>query len=146
MGTLVVALLLFGQAPGLARRAPAELEGAWVAQDMEANGSPMPAALVEGVRFTFKGESLILAGLGGAPEQQATFVVDERTSPKRLDFSTGAGRTTYAIYEVAEGVLKLLFARGGDPSSRPTTFTTTPGASQLLIVFKKTPGVFLRKS
>jgi uncharacterized protein (TIGR03067 family) len=140
LAAAAIALVLALAAPSAqVRRAPAHLEGVWVATAMEANGKPMPAAIVEGVRFMFKGDRLTMVGLGGpAVEQHATMVVDEKAAPKRLDFTLeNGGRTAYAIYEVADNVLKILFVRGGDETSRPASFAAAPGSNQLLIVFKR---------
>jgi uncharacterized protein (TIGR03067 family) len=135
-----MAVLAFAQASQ--KTAPADLEGVWVLQSMEASGKPAPAQLVEGVMFTFKGEKLILRGFGGnAVEQECTIVVDTHASPKRLDFTPiGTSRTVHAIYDVGgekADELKVAFVRGGAADTRPSTFTTTPGTSAFLMVLKK---------
>ncbi|MEZ5316201.1 MAG: TIGR03067 domain-containing protein [Vicinamibacterales bacterium] len=133
---------ILAQAP--VRRAPADLEGAWIAESMEANGNPMPAAVVQGVRFTFRGEALILTGFGGGPpEQTCTFVIDAQALPHRLDFTTPGGRTVYAVYGLTgdgpERRLTVVFVRNGDRASRPADLTTSPGSNRLKIVLARGP-------
>ena len=140
MSLLLTFLLALAQSPQ--KTAPAELEGVWNAVSMEGNGKPMPAQLAEGVVFTFKGEKLVLRGLGGnTVEQECTIAIDATSTPKRLDFTpVGSTRTVYAIYEIGgekRDELKIAFVRAGGPDSRPSTFTTTTGSNGLLFVLKK---------
>ena len=140
MPILLAVLLAFDQSS--LKTAPADLEGVWNAVSMEGNGKPMPAQLAEGVVFTFKGEKLVLRGLGGnTVEQECTVAIDTTATPKRLDFTpVGSARTVYAIYEIGgekRDELKIAFVRGGAADSRPSTFTTTVGSNGLLFVLKK---------
>ena len=135
--------LLLALSPTPQKTASADLEGVWNAVSMEGSGKPMPPQLAEGVVFTFKGEKLILRGLGGnTVEQECTFTADATATPKRLDFTPvgGTGRTVYAIYEIGgekHDELKIAFVRGGTADSRPAKFSTAVGSSELMFVFKK---------
>jgi len=140
MSALLTLILALAQAPQ--KSSPAELEGVWHAQSMEGSGKPMPAQLAEGVVFTFKGEKLVLRGLGGNTiEQECTFTIDATATPKRLDFTpVGNTRTVYAIYEIGgekHDELRIVFVRGGAADSRPTRFTTEVGSNELMFVLKK---------
>jgi uncharacterized protein (TIGR03067 family) len=140
MSLLLALVLVIAQSPQ--KTAPAELEGVWHAVSMEGAGKPMPPQLAEGVVFTFKGEKLVLRGLGGnAVEQECTIVVDPTASPKGLDFTpVGSTRTVYAIYEIGgekHDELKIAFVRGGAADSRPTTFTTAVGSNGLAFTLKR---------
>jgi len=114
-----------------------ELQGVWVAASGETNGKPVPAKDVERIRFTFKGEKLLVRGARDEDkEEEGTFKTDPKKSPRHLDI-TLKDKTLHGIYEVKGDELKICFENGGKAENRPTKFVTNKENEEVLMVFKR---------
>ena len=114
-----------------------ELQGVWIATSMEINGNPAPAKEVEATRFTFKGQKLLYRNSkDGGKEDEGTFKVDPKKSPKQLDI-TSKDKTLHGIYEVKGDELKICFENGDKAENRPKKFATNKEEELVLIVFKR---------
>ena len=141
---LISALLAFvmsASAPQAqaAEDAPNELQGTWVAKSMEADGKTAPAEQVKRMRFTFKGDKLLVKGnFDDDREDDCVLTINSETSPKQLQFTLPKEpKPILGIYEVNEGELKICFRHGSSSEGRPTEFATKPETQLVLIVFKK---------
>jgi uncharacterized protein (TIGR03067 family) len=104
---------------------------------MEINGEPAPPKEVEATRFTFKGQKLLYRhSKDQGKEEEGTFKVDPKKSPKQLDVTT-KNKTLHGIYDVKGDELKLCFENGGNPENRPKKFATNKEEELVLIVFKR---------
>ena len=108
-------------------------------QSLEAEGKPAPAEVVKQMRFTFKGDKLLIKGnFGDDREEECTFKIDPKQSPKHFDFKPpGKKDPVVGIYELKGDELKLCVQHAGGEEGRPTEFATKPGTKLVLIVFKR---------
>src|SRR5262245_34836798 len=110
LGVVVTVFAIAGQSPSRgADEATEPLQGVWVAKSMEADGKPAPADKVERMRFTFKGDKLLLRGnFDDDREAECTYKIDANQSPKHLDFTPPkSDKAILAIYEVKGDELKV---------------------------------------
>jgi uncharacterized protein (TIGR03067 family) len=116
-----------------------ELQGAWQAQSLEADGKPAPAEDVARMRFTFQGDKLLMRGNSrNDREDECPYTIDPGKSPKQLDFTPPrAPQPIQAIYEVKGDELKVCLRHASSTEGRPTEFATKQGTRLVLIVFKK---------
>ena len=91
------------------------------------------------MRFTFKGDDLLLRGnFRNDKEQKCSYSVDGSKSPKQLDFTPeGAPGPIHAIYEIKGDELKVCLRHASSKDGRPTEFASMPDSKLVLIVFKK---------
>jgi uncharacterized protein (TIGR03067 family) len=138
--TALVTVVCLASALAVARAADPdkdELQGVWIATSMEINGNPSPAKEVEATRLTFKGQKLLYRhSKDEGKEEEGTFKVDPKKSPKQLDITT-KNKTLHGIYEVKGDELKLCFENGGKAENRPKKFATNKEEELVLIVFKR---------
>jgi uncharacterized protein (TIGR03067 family) len=106
---------------------------------MEADGKPAPEKAVKRMRFTYKGDKLIIRGnYEDGREEEATCKLDATKSPKQLDFKPEKEKSPIlAIYEVKGDELKVCVRHASSTEGRPTAFATKEGTKLVLIVFKK---------
>ncbi len=106
---------------------------------MEADGKPVPAEAVKRMRWTFKGDKLLIAGnLADGREEECAYKVDPTQSPKHLDFTTPTEtKAILAIYEVKGDELKICVRHASSADGRPTEFAARPGSKLVLMVLKK---------
>lgn len=141
MWTAAIALSFLAIPPlaGPADDAKAALQGAWSAQSMKADGRDAPAEAVEKMRFTFKGDDLLLRGnFKSDKEDTCTYTVDASKSPKQIDITMpNAPAPAPGIYEIKGDELRICLRHANAPGERPTEFVSTPGSKIVLIVLKK---------
>lgn len=115
------------------------LQGVWVAQSMEADGKAAPAKAVERMRLTFKeGKLLIRGNFEGDREEECTYTVDPKQSPKQLDFTPPKEKKPIlGIYHVKGDELKICLRHASSFEGRPTEFATKPDSKLVLIVLKR---------
>jgi len=115
------------------------LEGVWVAESMEIDGKPAPEDAVKRMRFTFRGDKLLLRGNAkNDQEDECRFRLDLKASPKQLDFTPPKGeKPILGIYEVKDDQLRVCLRHSSSDQGRPTEFATKPETQLALIVFKK---------
>lgn len=117
----------------------ASLQGVWIAKSMEADGKPAPAEAVKRMRFTFKGDKLLVRGNhDDGSEEECGYEIDAKKSPKQLDFTPPKQKKpVLGIYEIKGDELKLCLRHNGSAEGRPTEFSTKPESKLILMVFKR---------
>ena len=118
------------------------LQGVWIAKSMEADGKPTPAEAGKRMRFTFKGDKLLVTGnLNDDSAEQCSYEIDASKSPKHLTLTppkeSHQNTRVLGIYEVKGEELKLCLRRGRSSAGRPTEFSTKPDSALILVVFKR---------
>jgi uncharacterized protein (TIGR03067 family) len=103
------------------------LQGEWEIVSAESNGEPPPPGFLDGTRFSFTDDKLILMG------KEGTFELDATRSPKQIDFIRGKSRQI-GIYELDGDQLKLCV---GPADDRPKEFKTKPRTDHSLFVLKR---------
>jgi uncharacterized protein (TIGR03067 family) len=140
--SLVVFVFLLAFVTGAGPAAPddkASLQGVWIAKSMEADGKPAPAEEVKRMRFTFKGDKLLVRGnFDNDREEECSYEIDATKSPKHLDFTPPKEeKPILGIYAVKGDELKLCLRHGNSSGGRPTEFSTKPESDLILMVFKR---------
>jgi uncharacterized protein (TIGR03067 family) len=117
----------------------ASLQGVWIAESMEADGKPAPAEALKRMRFTFKGDKLLVRGnFADDREEECSYGIDATKSPKHLDFTPPKEKEPIlGIYEIKGDDLKLCLRHGGSSAGRPTEFSAKPDSELILFVFKR---------
>ena len=115
------------------------LQGVWIAQSMVSDGKAAPAEAVKRMRFTFKGDKLLVKGnFDDDREEECTFKADSKQSPNHLEFTPPKQqKPILGIYEVKKDELRICLRHEGSAEGRPTEFATTVNSKLILIVFKK---------
>jgi len=115
------------------------LQGVWVAQSMEADGKPAPTEAARRLRFTFKGDKLLIKGnFNDEREEECNYKVDPKQSPKHLDFTAPKQKIPIlGIFEVNGDELKICMRHASSSEGQPSEFATKAGSQLVLIVFKK---------
>ncbi len=126
-GAAVAVLCACSLLPGVAQVAPGDgalLQGSWEWDPAVPPPEAIPQVLVE--RVVVKGDTLTFHyRLGDQRSTHVTrFTLDEKGSPKRIDFTpvggANAGRTYFGLYDVKDGKLRLCYR--GPGSTRPKDF------------------------
>jgi RNA polymerase sigma factor (sigma-70 family) len=116
------------------------MQGIWQVETMEAGGG---RALEEFVRSTNMKYRVVIKGSRmltlptdalNVPLPDGTFVLNEKTSPKQIDWTVD-GKTELGIYAFEAGKLKLCFDPDG--MTRPTAFKTKKLTDQHYSVLRK---------
>jgi uncharacterized protein (TIGR03067 family) len=140
VSSLACALLISASFLGAQDKKPemAQLEGEWAMVSGEANGAPMPAAIVAtGRRVAKDGETTI--SMGGRMYFKAKFSIDSTKKPKTIDYEMTEGLTKgkkqLGIYEIEGDTVKFCFGAPG--KDRPAEFTSKEGSLNTLSVWKR---------
>ena len=115
------------------------LQGVWVGQSMEAGGKAAPAEAARRMRFTFKGDKLLMKGnFNDERELECSYKLDPKKAPKQLDVAPPNERKLIlGIYEANGDELKICMRHASSSEGRPSEFATKAGSQLVLIVFKK---------
>ena len=114
---------------------PSELESVWEGQSPAAEGKTR--VLAPGTtRMTFKGDTLLAAGILSVEEKKLSFVIDTAVSPKRLDFWEDAPRRMLCLYSIDDDTLTIATSRGSY-GPRPAEISSAPGSGAVLLVLKR---------
>jgi uncharacterized protein (TIGR03067 family) len=101
-----------------------KLQGDWTVTDCERDGKALPAR--NGSVFHFQHNRHWIGGDRG----NEWYAVDEKSSPKMIDFYDQKNPTIRGIYRIEGRQLVVCSADPGLP--RPTDFSTTPGSGRIL--------------
>ncbi len=124
------------------------LQGSWVATSIEINGDKLTGDRMKDVaelRLVFedgkgsmkKGDEVLM---------EFTFTVDPTQHPKTLDLTVlkgfaeskqYVGKKSFAIYELKGDSLKACWTMFQAERARPTSFSTAPDSSLLLVTYKR---------
>ncbi|MCI0455987.1 MAG: TIGR03067 domain-containing protein [Gemmataceae bacterium] len=114
------------------------LQGIWGIVSLEINGEPVDVTGLKEARLTVAGERYSFRL--GEGRLEMTHKVNPNASPSTLDMTVTEGplkgKTYYAVYELAEGRLKI--CRNVEPEKeRPSGFTCMPGSGLMVIVWER---------
>jgi uncharacterized protein (TIGR03067 family) len=115
-----------------------ELQGEWSLVSGVRDGLAFDDKMIKsGKRITRGCETVV--SFGGQVLMKARVKVDSAKTPHEIDYYNTegifAGKIQYGIYEMNNGILKVIFAVPGNP--RPADFTVKPGDYRTLTVWKK---------
>jgi uncharacterized protein (TIGR03067 family) len=115
-----------------------ELQGEWLLVSGVRDGLAFDDKMIKsGKRITKGCETTV--SFGGQVLMKARIKVDSGKTPHEIDYYNTegifAGKIQYGIYEMNNGILKVIFAVPGNP--RPADFTVKPGDYLTLTVWKK---------
>jgi RNA polymerase sigma factor (sigma-70 family) len=122
------------------------IQGTWQVETMEAGGDKVFEGSVRSTklkyRIVIKGNKMLTMPteattpdvLKKVPLPDGTFVLNEKTSPRQIDWTVD-GKTELGIYALENGKLKLCFDPEG--KNRPTAFKTKKRTDQYYCVLKK---------
>jgi uncharacterized protein (TIGR03067 family) len=115
------------------------LQGVWVAKSMESDGKPVPPEEVNRIRFTFRGDKLLMQGnFKDDREEECGYKIDPKSSPKQLDvIPPMVKQPILGIYEVKGDELKVCLRHASSSEGRPTEFATKQDSRLILIVLQK---------
>jgi uncharacterized protein (TIGR03067 family) len=137
---VALCLLTAAQTDAPAADDPKEpLQGMWLTQSLEADGKLASAEVLKRMRFNFKADKLLIKGnFDDSREEECTYKLDPKQSPKHLDFTPATEKKpVLAIYEVTGDDLKICLRHGNSSKGRPTEFATKADSQLVLMVFKK---------
>jgi uncharacterized protein (TIGR03067 family) len=118
-----------------------DLQGAWQAVGLEANGEKSPDDQVKELKIVFKGDEVfVVKASGNDPKNK--FKLDSSKTPKTIDVIPIDGQdkgTIHAgIYSLKKGRLTLCInIFGKDPALRPTEFKTKASDGVGLITLER---------
>lgn len=119
-----------------AKKAPKEVQGAWVAVKGELGGKPLPEAFFKVINLTIDGETYIVQA--ESPDK-GDLKFGEVDSLKSMDIigkeGPNKGKTFLAIYKIQDENLVIVYDMEG--KTRPTKFETVKGKNQLMLTYKK---------
>ena len=121
-----------------AKKAQPALEGTWKVVGMEAGGSKVPEADLEGSRWVIKGNTYTFT-LGGMIEKgKLRLDADKKPATIDVEITEGSdkGKTQVGIWKLENDRLTVCCAAAGD-KERPKEFATKTGTMQLLFAFKR---------
>ncbi len=114
------------------------LQGTWVPEEAEMAGQKFPDEVRKSIKLELDadGNYTVTTGTG---VDKGSVKLDLKARPKTMDVisTEGAnkGKTFLAIYELKDDTLKVCYDLSG--KMRPAEFTTKPGTSLFLAVYKR---------
>jgi uncharacterized protein (TIGR03067 family) len=132
-------IFVASQTPADDDAAAKSLQGVWIAETLEADGKAAPAEAFKTMRFTFKGDMLLVRGNHrDNREEECSYKIDPKQSPPQLDFTpSGEDKPIQAIYQVKGDELQVCLRHAEGEGGRPTEFVTKPESRLVLIKFKR---------
>ena len=120
--------------------APTPLEGAWEPESIQRESLTYPPETFAGMRFTFKGNVLIMEKFPSPRGAQCSITVETRPDPKHLDCLEESGRKTAMSWRRDGERLILAVPNGATPTERPKTLTSEKGSGTLLLTLRRAKG------
>ena len=116
---------------------PQSLEGQWDVVSIERNGNLItrPEA-IKGMRLTFTGQTVVIAGLFGKQELRCRFSTNDATAPKQLDWTCPDGRQDQMLYEFRDKDLRIAFAFA-DSKERPRVISGAAGSRAIVMTLRR---------
>ena len=110
-----------------------KLDATWTVTSVLRNNNELPAERLKDLQLVFRDDSFTFKQ-GNKTLTTGTFRLDTAKTPHAIDLTTnerdGSKMTTLAIYELADGVLRICGARPGEP--RPGEFAAVDGSGHTL--------------
>ena len=126
-----------GKDAGIASDDIRNLQGAWQATSVEANGSALPSEDIANIVVTIKEKGY--TRVNNEQSEHGSFTIDASKQPKEMDIhpETGPdeGKTLPAIYELSPDSFRICYAPEG--GKRPESFSTTDESRRLLATLKR---------
>jgi len=121
---------------GLAKQDLDKLQGAWVIESSMWNGVEDPP-IAKTVKFSFEDDKFIVVDRDGNRQQEKIKLMPEQ-NPKAIDCwsKDGGSQPAPGIYSLEGDTFKWCSA-GGSNKVRPTSFASTPGSKQSLLVLHR---------
>jgi len=110
-----------------------QLQGNWAPAEIVANGKPVGDEVLAAIKVQIKDNTYTSERPNG--EDKGTLKLDESTTPKSMDLTTGSGAEVRAIYEVSDNIFKACYAVRD--ASRPTEFKSAEDSNHVLVVYKR---------
>jgi uncharacterized protein (TIGR03067 family) len=112
-----------------------KLQGNWAIASVQSEGKPdRKEKEAPGVTMVVKGDQLTIKE--PKREETVTFVLDAKKKPREITLKVKGEKGIPGIYKIEGETFTICFSKGGtDP--RPKQFTTKPGSTHTLIVFKR---------
>jgi uncharacterized protein (TIGR03067 family) len=114
------------------------LEGTWTITSVVRNDNPLPEGKLKGARMIFRGE-VYIQKLGEKTIAKGKFRLDPGKKPRTIDLTRTDGKeekkTTFGIYELKDGVLRICGARPGQ--ERPTELAARDGSDHTLVTLQR---------
>jgi uncharacterized protein (TIGR03067 family) len=109
------------------------LDGTWIAVHAELGGAPLPDDVTAGMTLTIRD------GRYHVQNDRGHLTLDGGRQPAMMDIvgdeGPNQGRTIRAIYELANGRLRICYELGS--ADRPPSFTSEPGTLLLLATYHR---------
>jgi uncharacterized protein (TIGR03067 family) len=109
------------------------MQGEWVPMEIVANGQPASAETLAAIKVTIKDRGYVTERPNG--QDEGTFKLDETSTPKSMDLTTGSGDEVRAIYEISGDTFRACYAIRD--ASRPTEFKSAEDSNHVLVVYKR---------
>src|SRR5205085_3458510 len=120
----------------LAKQDLDKLQGAWVIESSRWNGVEEPP-IAKKIKILFQDDKFIVVDIDGNRQQEKIKLMPEQ-NPKAIDCwsKDGGDRPALGIYSLEGDTFKWCSA-GGSNKVRPTSFGSTPGSKQSLMVLRR---------
>ncbi len=116
----------------------AKLQGVWTMTAMETEGHTVDAEEFAGRNTKYQGDMALLRA-GETVRRRGVISIDPTRTPKAMNTwdqdGPFADQTLAGIYKLEGDVLKVCFARPGEP--RPTAFTTKEGSGFVVAEYRR---------
>ena len=130
---MAVGVLLAESGNEQALQESTNLDAAWTVTSVLRNNNELPADRLIDLQMVFRDGSFTIEQ-GDKTLTRGTFRVDTAKTPHAIDLTSserdGSKMTTLAIYELADGMLRICGAQPGEP--RPGEFTAMDGSGHTL--------------
>jgi uncharacterized protein (TIGR03067 family) len=115
-----------------------KLEAAWTATSVLRNSNELPAEQLKDLQIIFRDGSFTFKQ-GDKTLATGSFRLDPAKTPQAIDLTTtetdGTKKTTFAIYELADDLLRICGAQPGE--ERPSEFAAVDGSGHTLTTFQR---------
>jgi uncharacterized protein (TIGR03067 family) len=115
-----------------------KLEGSWSVTSAVRNRNELPAERLANVQAIFR-DGRFAFTQGDKALTEGTFQIDPAKTPRTIDLTTidanGNEKTTLAIYDLAEDMLRICGAQPG--VERPSEFVANDGSGHTLTTFQR---------
>ncbi|HMO64810.1 MAG TPA: DUF1080 domain-containing protein, partial [Verrucomicrobiota bacterium] len=112
-----------------------KMQGRWTATAGSMNGERLPAEFLQSIRLTIEGAKYRSEWQGGS--DAGTLAPRPDTSPRQLDITSDTTGQIPAIYEFADGKLRIGYGING--AARPRAFASEPDSNHLFVEYASKP-------
>ncbi|MBU6400899.1 MAG: DUF1080 domain-containing protein, partial [Verrucomicrobia bacterium] len=109
------------------------MQGRWVPVEVVVNGRPASADELSHLKLAIKGKEYVIQTDDG--EDGGSFDLVDSAQPKQMNVVTRNGDQVPAIYELADGTMRVCYALNG--AARPAEFKSAEGSDHVLTVYHR---------